>query len=1035
MTFKPFNEETVNDSFSISTDSSTVSKVVFNLTGSGIKLAIALNPTNLDFGKVIVHSSETLTLSIFNLSTGDITLSPITPQGVSQSLFTVTSSPGFSYTAPIAPDPTMVKPVVFNVTFTPQAQSYADENAYLVVGYAPGKYVNVGLKGFGVKSGLLVSTTPASLATSPNLAFGHIPLLSSVTDHITVQNISNQVINLYYCYLSGSAGGAFVVGTATDPGSAQILRSSSTPYALQPGQTLEYPITFAPTLGQGYSGSFSIPSDHGDSITVPITGGGGGPAISCVTLPATPLPLTLDFGYVATNIGATLSLLCTNTGNDIYLNGKLDTTGELLVYQSELQISQPAASYSAQLMNSDLQATGFVSAKSGESFEVAVTYDPIAATTQSENGTLLVPNNTALTPAISVALTGQALTLTDCNLTISPSSLNFQQVTTGQTVQLPVTLVNNGNTECLINGLSLTPTTDPAFSLVTQPLSSIQLCGTQEPVGQCKVPSGLTQYQTQVQFHPTDSRVYQGLINFVISSKSAPNQLVPLSGSGGDGCLIVTPQELDFGNVGLKSGSDYCHSRSHQFNALNTCSYTVEVTGLTNSVQTVDFRLTSSPSLPTPVQPGQFFQFAEEFAPQSAGEKYGSAILTASPANGGTSTSYLVTFRGNASTDQQVDTYNVPPAKVDILWVVDYADMYSLHCALVPNFTDSFGNSYPCPNSASNNFIVPNLGNFFASLSGVDYHLSVISSVDCLYNGAIGEPLAMDLGQLLPCSGCSDGSGSTAQIITGADADPAGELAGIFNSLLSNGFQDTPYFYYYEVCQQVNSQQADYYQGADAFLPAYLAMQSGLLAGHNQGFLRDDAALVVIGLNNSDDQSWLAPTAPNQPPQAQPFYYSYFQNLKGYNPLTPFIFNAISITPAEVAAQAYACPQNSSIYLDTCYYCPPPLNSDTNIPTMVQETGGQLVDICTSDWPTAMTNLGTVSSAQAVTFTLVGSPVNPPGGIAVQINGGDIPQFTRDGGAAVWVYNAQAGTLTFPNPANAPGPGDVLTISYTNICY
>ncbi len=1031
VTFKPFNEDEVTDSFSISTDSTTISKIVFNLKGSGVKLAIAINPTNIDFGKVIIHSSQSIPLTIYNLSTGDITLSPITPQGVSQSLFTVTPPANYSYSDSIPPDPMMANGKVFTVTFTPTAQSYADENAYLVVSYAPNKYLNVGLKGFGVKSGLLVTTSPvATPSTSPNISFGHIPLLQSVTDHITVQNISNQVIKLFYCYLSNSAGGAFTVGTASDPGSAQVLRTSSTPLTMQPGDSLDYPITFAPVLGQGYNGAFAIQSDHSDNITVPITGGGGGPAISCVTLPATPPPLALDFGYVAVNIGATLSLLCTNDGNDIYINGKLDTSGELLVYQSELQINQPASSYSAQLLDEDLQPTGFISARSGQQFEVAVTYNPIAATTQVEPGTLLIPNNTSLTPVLTVSLGGQALKLTDCDLSISPNNLNFEQVTTGQTVALPVTLTNVGNNPCLINGLSLSPTTDPSYSLVTTPSSSIRLDGTNQPPPGDGGVNGPTSYQTLVQFHPTSPGAYDGLINFVISSKAAPNQLVPLKGTAGDGCLILTPQEADFGNVGIKTGDVWCHTKSHTFTALNTCNYPVQVTGLSDSVQTVDFKLTSSPSLPVVVQPGQFFQFTEEFAPLSAGVKWGSAVVTASPV-GGTAVSYLLGFHGNADTDQQVDTYAIPPAKVDILWVVDYADMYDMYCALVPSVTDSYGYTYTCPNSSSSNFMISNLTNFFNGLSGVDYHLAVISSVDCLYNenNCIGcnEEFADDMGQIVPCTSCSDSNSNTAQIITSSDADPLGELTGILNTMIVNGMSNGPYFEYYGICETNFNQ--EYFNGADVFQPAYLAMQSNLLNGHNSGFLRDDAALTIIGFNNSDDQSQMVSGNP------QPFYYAFFENLKGYNPLTPFIFNAISITPAETAAQVYDCSSNTQIYLNTCYYCYPP-GTDTNIPTMVQETGGQLVDICTSDWAGSLTNLGTVSSAKPVTFTINGSPVNPPDGISVSINGGPpIPQYTRDGGAAVWVYNAQAGTLTFPNSANAPGPGDVLTISYTNICY
>ena len=102
---------------------------------------------------------------------------------------------------------------------------------------------------------------------------------------------------------------------------------------------------------------------------------------------------------------------------------------------------------------------------------------------------------------------------------------------------------------------------------------------------------------------------------------------------------------------------------------------------------------------------------------------------------------------------------------------------------------------------------------------------------------------------------------------------------------------------------------------------------------------------------------------------------------------------------------------------------------------MVQQTGGQLIDLCTTDWGPAMTSLGQTSSALLTSFALSGSPVNPPTGIQVDISGVPIPQYTVDGGAPVWTYDPLTGTLTFPNASNAPGSGDTLTITYDNICY
>jgi hypothetical protein len=1070
VSFKPFSEDQLSDSFFITTDTAAASKVLFNLTGSGINIAVALNPTNLDFGKVIIHSTEQLDMVVQNLSTGDITLSPLVPQGISASLFSVAvksadftpSGTAYNYGTPI---PTMGT-VHFTVTFAPTQQSYADEIAYLTLTYASDKYVNVGLKGFGVKTGLLVTTGPVG-TNPPAISFGHIPLNNSVTDYVYVQNISNQTIKLFQSYMDNNAGGIF---TVAQPGSTDCLSAPPQPaippnncqqitpgggnYTLNPGDKLTYPITFAPVYGQGYVGDFSVADDHGDNVTVPITGGGGGPAITCQTLPATP-PVAcsdagvgscskLDFGEVAVDIGAALSLVCTNTGNDITIKGRIDPTAELQVLQSGLIFSQAGTSFSAQLFQSG-QMTQFVSLRAGEQFVVQVTYDPTVASSSSmpETGTLHIVSNAVLTPSITVLLSGSGLVLTDCNLTIAPITLNFEQVTTGQTALLPVTLINNGNNACLINGLSLSPSTDPAFTIASvtapdagsiaalgaSPPTSVLLCGTAEPASDNCTSNYGSEYQVLVQFKPTASSNYQGLLDFIVSSRSAPAQDVPLSGSGGTGCLIINPQDRDFGNVGVKSGNvdagtnlTFCKSDSRKFVALNTCGTPLIVSGLTNSTETTDFRISSSPQLPYALQVGLTFEWEEQFDPASEGAKYGSANVVAAP-SGGTPETYLAAFHGTAGTNQQVDTYDIPAQKVDIIWVINWGNFFAISTVLGLN------TYYPQTSG-----LLSSLSNYFNALGSVDYHLAVVSSIDCVSSYTFETPpsdfianpgpIDGDL-QILPCSGCTDNSGNTAQIIKSTDSDPAGELTTILTNMNNTYFNYNTYWDSYNCPVKVG-----YYDiGSDILQPAFDTLTASVQAGHNTGFYRDDAALVIIGLSTGDDGS---PYLTGNPLN---YYYTYFENLKGFNPLTPFIFNVIGVTPAEYKANQSYCPGGYGVYLQTCPNCGSPQYTLVNNPIMVQETGGQLVDICTTDWGTPMSNLGQVSSAALTSFSLSGSPVDPPSGIQVAISGAIIPQYTVDGGAPIWTYDAVSGTLTFPNSSNAPGSGDTLTITYDNVCF
>jgi hypothetical protein len=906
-----------------------------------------------------------------------------------------------------------------------------------------------------VKTGLSVTTTPPSAQLTPRIDYGHIPLNNSVTDYIYVQNISNQTIKLYHSYLDNSAGGVFTVAQPGGPGCPstvggdaggvpmncqQVLPGNNT-YTLSPGDLLTYPITFAPLQGQGYVGEFSVQDDHNDNVKVPITGGGGGPAISCQTLPVSPPPLALNFGEVAVNIGAVLQLVCTNTGNDITIGGKIDPSAELVVYQSGLVINQAGASYTAQLVQSGV-TTPQVSLRSGEQFVVQVTYDPEAATPagQTEQGTLYINSNAVLTPKVTVALTGSGLVLTDCNLTIAPGNLNFDQITPGQTVSLPVTLVNGGNNLCLINGLSLSPDTDPSYTITavtdsttgtlgapgSSPPPSIKLCGVNQP-GTCTSSYG-TQYQVLVQFKPPNPGTYQGLLDFIVSSKSAPAQDVPISGSAGTGCLIVSPQELDFGNVGIKQGTQYCKTSSRHIRALNTCNTPVVVTGLTNSTQSGDFRISSAPQLPYTLQVGSTLDFEEQFEPATAGAKYGSATLVGAPA-GGTPQSYLAAFHGSASASrEQTDTYVIPPQKVDILWVIGWGDAYSTLSAL---------GVYPYSSNTYQKGIVASLQSYIDGLGSADYHLGIVSSIDCVSSYQFETPPADFLGagtgatilgdlQILPCSGCTDSSGNDAKIITPADADPAGEMTTIISNMANSYLNGNMYWESYGCPLKQGFENL----GFDALQPAFDVLTATAQAGHNKGFYRDDAALVVVNVSVADDGSSYLTGQPLN------FYYTYFENLKGFNPLTPFIYNTIGMTTAEYNAQQYYCPGGYDIFIygAECPQCGIPFTND-QIPPIVAETGGQLVDICTTNWGPALTSLGQTSSAVLTSFGLSGSPVNPPDGISVEISGAPIPQYTVDGGAPVWTYDPLTGVLTFPNSANAPGSGDTLTITYTNICY
>jgi hypothetical protein len=378
---------------------------------------VQVDTTAIDFGNVVGGSSVSRTLVVTNISSCPVLLDPISPQGISETAFTVTVgsadfTASYQYTDPVPPGGV----VNLEVSFLPAQPSAVAYTAYLIVAWGLDRYFNVGLRGFGVRNGLCVSTRPFQ-TNPPSISFPPVPLNVSVSGpSITVGNCANEPIGLYHSYLEGSDGDAFAVGPCPAMANCQQILPDGGPYTLQPGDVLTYPIDFTPSQGQGYAGEFAIVDDHYDNVIIPLSGGGGGPEITCQTVPATPpeIALNLSFGpVVVPDGGSVLSVICTNTGNDITLQGKIDPRAELQVSSGGLTITQPGSSFSAQLFMDGL-ATTEVSVRAGEQFIVQVAYDPTEVTQsgEEETATLQIQSNAPPSSPVVVLLYGQAVAAT-----------------------------------------------------------------------------------------------------------------------------------------------------------------------------------------------------------------------------------------------------------------------------------------------------------------------------------------------------------------------------------------------------------------------------------------------------------------------------------------------------------------------------------------------------------------------------------------------------------------------------------------------
>ncbi|MHB8419636.1 MAG: choice-of-anchor D domain-containing protein [Myxococcales bacterium] len=650
------------------------------------------------------------------------------------------------------------------------------------------------------------------------------------------------------------------------------------------------------------------------------------------------LPASLSFGQVALGAPVTQQLLCTNVGQDVPGNPASALQLTALTVKGD-------AAFSARF-DATPPASGLAS---GQSLVIDVTYAPSLA--QADQGTLHIASNDGVTPDTAVPLAGTAVSLPPCDFAVAPQGgLSFGLVEAGKSLQLPFAVRNLGNGDCLVAGLALTAASDPSFSLPQGQVPSQILSYPGNPQG---APSSLT---VPVQFAPQAAGNFQGAVAFTISDPSAPQQQVTLSGQSGPSCLVITPSAVDFGVVGLDPATNaWCSSLRRNVQLVNTCAYDLHITSIAignGTGSAPQFVLSGQPaSYPYDLASGSATSFQVAFQPDSAGPEQGTVGVTTEEAPTGP---YYVPLQGSAQPNgQETDTFAVQSSqpKVDLLWVIDNDD-----------------------DLPQDQLVAQNLPAFFASAgtANVDFHMAVTDTDTCNTPGA-------DQGSFEPCSHCYNATSPNALIITSQDADPQGELSGLI---------------------QINNYACTSAPQDEQILEAmYQALQPSLLAGHNAGFLRDDAFLAVLAIDgdSEDDLS----------PQSLQAYYDALVTVKGDPALVSF--NYVNQGLSQIQGQGGPLPR---------------------VTQLVNLTNGVEADTTTTAWSGILNGLWSSAAAAAYRYPLSGQPVAST--VAVTLDGNPYPQVGSHGNPQ-WSYDATTNAVVF-TAAAAPQAGDVVTVTYTVAC-
>jgi hypothetical protein len=459
LTFNPTVAGAASGNLAINSNASSgLLQVAMSGTGAAIATPqLTASATSLNFGSVTVNSGATLPLTLTSSGTAPATISATTVSGASYSVsgaaLPLTLNPGQTATLQLTFDPTVAG---------------AATGALAINSNAMGGLMQVALSGTGA-----VIATPQLTASSASLSFGNV----------TVNTGANLPLTL-----TSSGTAPVTISAPTVSGAGYTVSGSALPVTLSPGQTTTLQVTFDPTVAGTATGSLAINSNAtSGTIHVALSGTGTAPLSPQLTASSA----SLSFGNVTVNTSATLPLILTSSGTAAVTISAATVSGT----------GYTVAGSSLPLTLNPGQAT-----------TLQLTFDPtvIGAAT----GALAI-NNNGTSGTIHVTLNGTGAAALSPQLTVSPTSLAFGDVTLNTTSSLQVTLSSSGTASVTVSAATLSgagfAASGATFPVTVSPGQAVTI---------------------QVHFDPTVAGAASGQLAVTSNSASNGTALVQITGNG-----------------------------------------------------------------------------------------------------------------------------------------------------------------------------------------------------------------------------------------------------------------------------------------------------------------------------------------------------------------------------------------------------------------------------------------------------------------------------------------------------------------------
>ena len=378
--------------------------------GSVVAGRVELNTDTIDFGPVIVNTTDSRTLVVRNPGTDSVRVTVGALSGRDAAKFGRTIAGGAGVDAFDIPGGGTVE---IELTVSPDA--LGDLIATMALDSCFGSCPTaITLLATGVDTGV---ACPAMFEV------GFANPGGCITAQVPCENRGN--INELVTFVG--------LDPRSDP--AFTIVEPALPFDFAGGSTVEIAVTFCPAELRPHRADLIVatfePVDR--EHTIELRGAGGGPNVSCS-------PPRLDFGAVGVGAPVNREVTCSNDGSDVATVSAAFATGAGL---------------------SVLDMIGPISPGDSATFRVQV--DAAAAAVLTD--TLVLSTNDPDTPTIDIPITAEVIDVGQCTAMLSPTSRDFGLVSLGDAEVASFTITNIGMDPCLVQDATLAMGSDPAFSI------------------------------------------------------------------------------------------------------------------------------------------------------------------------------------------------------------------------------------------------------------------------------------------------------------------------------------------------------------------------------------------------------------------------------------------------------------------------------------------------------------------------------------------------------------------------------------------